>query len=362
MVKERGNLKLRRLDALLGVPVLLGISAFRTRRALPRRIDSVGLLRTSCIGDTVLLSAIAADLQSALPRAKLLFFAGNTNFEAARLFLHDEQVRRIPVTSPFRAAQTLRLESLDVLLDFGPWPRIDALIAALAGARCTIGFKTPGQLRHFCYDVAVSHSREVHELNNYRNLTSALGIRTTHSPRLMVEGPPPLEFDKYLVFHLWAGGYLSKVREWPIEGWMQLAEYAGRHDYQIVLTGARSDSEANNYLLKQIARKANVFNVAGRFNLFQTARLLLHARAVVSINTGIMHLAAALGVPTVGLNGPTSIRRWGAIGPNVRNVTPEVSDCGYLHLGFEYKGQRLDCMQQITVDSVWQALQETIAQ
>jgi ADP-heptose:LPS heptosyltransferase len=69
-----------------------------------------------------------------------------------------------------------------------------------------------------------------------------------------------------------------------------------------------------------------------------------------------MHLAAASGAPTVGLNGPTSARRWGPVGERALSVDSGFDGCGYLHFGWEYRGQREDCMVGITVDRVLDAV------
>ena len=93
-------------------------------------------------------------------------------------------------------------------------------------------------------------------------------------------------------------------------------------------------------------------SVAGRFRVSELVDVLAHARCVVSVNTGVMHLAAAVGVATIALNGPTSSERWGPIGADVVCVDSELAGCGYLDLGFEYDGRRTDCMAGISVDRV----------
>lgn len=361
-MKERGNKLLRRLDVLGGVPLLLALRLGKRRRPVPQPVRSLGILRTSCMGDTVLLAGIVADLRAALPNTRLRFFAGDTNLDTARLFMHEEEVRHIQVTSPLAATRLIRREELDVLLDFGPWPRVDALIASLSGAKCTVGFRTARQFRHYCYDIAVGHSAEVHELINYREVIEALGVTPSHQPpHLLIEGDPVIETASYLVFHLWPGGYLSNLREWPVASWQELTRLASAAGFTVVLTGLESDRPRNQVLLERVPSSVRVQNVAGRFDLTETARLIKHAAAVVSVNTGIMHLAAAIGTPTVGLSGPTSVARWGAIGCNVRNVAPTGAGCGYLDLGFEYRGQRSDCMEQISVGEVWEGLEQVLA-
>ena len=359
-MNERGNKLLRRMDALGGVPLLLALRLSRRRRAINQPIGSLGILRTSCMGDTILLSGIVADLRAALPATRLRFFAGETNIDTTRLFMREEEIRQVQVTSPLAAIRSLRRENLDVLLDFGPWPRVDALIATLSGARCTVGFRTARQFRHYCYDIAVTHSPGVHELVNYQNVVRAIGVTPGHPPSVFVNGGPLFERRAYIVFHLGPGGYLSHLREWPLSSWQELAQRAAAAGFTVILTGLESDRQRNQALLERMP-SVQVENVAGRFDLAHTARLLKRAAAAVSVNTGIMHLAAALGAPTVGLSGPTSVTRWGAIGPNVRNVAAKGPGCGYLDLGFEYRGERRDCMEQICVDEVWEALQQAMA-
>jgi hypothetical protein len=81
-------------------------------------------------------------------------------------------------------------------------------------------------------------------------------------------------------------------------------------DLAIVLTGGpgdASDADSLAELLRAHIRNVPVISVAGSYSLAQTACLLRTAKAVVSVNTGIMHLAALLGVPTIGLSDPLTL-------------------------------------------------------
>ena len=84
--------------------------------------------------------------------------------------------------------------------------------------------------------------------------------------------------------------------------------------------------------------------------------LLDGADAVVSVNTGVMHVAAALGRPTVGLSGPTDPARWGPYGAHTRSVSPSGGRHSYLHLGHEYPRDATSPMHHLAVDQVEAAL------
>jgi ADP-heptose:LPS heptosyltransferase len=101
--------------------------------------------------------------------------------------------------------------------------------------------------------------------------------------------------------------------------------------------------------------KRPVISVAGCIPV-QTARLLRTAKAVVSVNTGIMHLSALLGVPTIGLSGPSDPVRWGPYGPEVVSLFPNQGTYAYLKLGFEYPPAVEPCLQYLLPARVTAAL------
>jgi lipopolysaccharide heptosyltransferase III len=93
-------------------------------------------------------------------------------------------------------------------------------------------------------------------------------------------------------------------------------------------------------------------SIAGRYSLEELADVLAASDLVVSVNTGVMHLAALLGARTISLEGPVAVHRWRPVGRRVRSVVSTLPGCGYLDLGFEYDGQRLDCMNGVNIADV----------
>ena len=96
----------------------------------------------------------------------------------------------------------------------------------------------------------------------------------------------------------------------------------------------------------------------GKDGFASLGRMLENARVLVSVNTGVMHLGAILGTPTVSINGPNRNGRWGPVGSRAIGVESPGDGCGYLHLGFNFDGQATDCMERITVEMVEAAVRE----
>ncbi len=239
----RGSWSLRLADRYLGVPLVLVVGSLRRKAKTVPQFSSVGLMATAAIGDTILLAGIVSDLRDHFPEKKLVLFTGGSNHEVALLFKGLDEVVRLPTHNPLEAVRMLREKRLDVLVDFGPWPRINALYSLLSGARFTLGFRTSGQYRHYGYDRFVEHSAKLHEIENHRNLMRALGVDSKSLPCIDVDVPlvSGVQPKTYIVFHAWSSGYKSHLREWPEEYWVELAARVVPLGFDIVLTGAPCD-------------------------------------------------------------------------------------------------------------------------
>lgn len=325
----------------------------RVRPGRPRR---VGILKTAGIGDTVLVSAIVRDIVRS-GDVEVLLFTGESNAAAARLIEGVKDVVPLPMTQPYTALARMRAYDLDLLIDCGPWPRINAVLAALARARYTVGFRTPGQWRHFPYDARVEHSRTVHELGNYRRLAQAAGFATGELPALGTGSAVPralLPMRPYVVCHLWSAGYRGHIKEWPTRHWCELIERLVQSGHDVVLTGGPADRDDAAEVLRHLnAASSRVHDLAGKLDLAQTLELLRRSELVISVNTGVMHMAAVIGTPVLSLEGPAPVHRWGPIGENVASVLSPHPGAGFLHLGWEYDGQPTDTMDAIRVDDVY---------
>lgn len=364
---ERGNPFLQVADRMAGIPAIIAVSAYRRLtaprgRSVPASPRVIGLLKASGIGDAIILSGVISDLRAHFPNARLVLFSGESNYAFARLLDDVDEVVALPIRRPLDALRLVRKRQPDVMIDFGMWPRFEALIASLSGAKWVTGVRTPGQHRHFAYDLVVDHTSD-HEIYNYRNLVAGLGVRSASMPMLSAagDGERPIEHP-YVVLHLWPGGANSQERSWPKDRWLSLARALTERGYAIVLTGGPADVGPTRALVEAWSDGAlEVHGIAGK-RAEETIVWLRHARGAISVNTGLLHLAAAVGTPVVALNGPTSGRRWGPLGKHTRCVSsPDVPN-GYLNLGWERDDRFRTCMQAITCEAVIAAWDDLIAE
>lgn len=101
-----------------------------------------------------------------------------------------------------------------------------------------------------------------------------------------------------------------RYKQWHTQGWQQLIAFLIDNGYQVVLTGSKQAEEWQALQDLQTLLPATVINLAGQLSLGQLSRLIGEAALFVGPDTGITHLAAATGTPTVALFGPTDPERW----------------------------------------------------
>ena len=126
----------------------------------------------------------------------------------------------------------------------------------------------------------------------------------------------------FAVLHAARGLELDRVA-WPVARFAMIADAIGAaYDVPVVLTGSDADAPTIARIGELAQRRCVV--VAGMTSLMTLAALLRRASPVVALDSGPMHIAAALGAPTVGI---FALRtdlpdRWRPLGPHVALVRP----------------------------------------
>jgi ADP-heptose:LPS heptosyltransferase len=104
-------------------------------------------------------------------------------------------------------------------------------------------------------------------------------------------------------------GAASGSRRWPAERWASVAAVLAADGTRVLVTGTSAEAE----LCARVAAAApGVEDACGQHDLPRLGRLVGTARLVLSSDTGVAHVATALGTPSVTLFGPVSPALWGA--------------------------------------------------
>ncbi len=151
------------------------------------------------------------------------------------------------------------------------------------------------------------------------------------------------------------GGRRASWRDWPVQRYAELLGLAARDlDADIFVLGGKDQEERRNQLIHLFPGEAKPFHdVVGQFSLAESAALLASARALVSTDTGIMHLGFAVGTRVVALihcNNPVS--RVGPYGYGDRHRVVQLPCPANYHTPADAD------MAEITAEQAFSALRE----
>lgn len=284
----------------------------------PRRIL---VIVTRRIGDVLLATPLIRSLKQAWPDAQIeaLVFSGTQGVLLGNPDLHA--VHTVPERPGFgqHLALIMRLfKGYDLALSLLPGDR-PTLYAWLAGRR-RIGLllDQPGQRwkQKLLDQWAPLDTVNTHTVRAYLTLADILGIPAVAEIALTWRPEDAAAVDALLGKPCSALAVLHPYpkfhyKMWQQQGWIEVAQWLLDNGIRVALTGG-PDADECAYV-DAIARRLpdSVINTAGKLTLGGTAALLNRAQFYVGPDTAVTHMAAATGVPTIALFGPSEPVKWG---------------------------------------------------
>jgi heptosyltransferase III len=123
-----------------------------------------------------------------------------------------------------------------------------------------------------------------------------------------------------------ATGANRSAKLWPPPFWQRVVDWCASQRLSIGLIGAAPAQQARYYhsvsVEDSLLANTPLVDLRGRYTLPAVAGALRRARACVTIDNGIMHLAAAVGTPTVAIFGGSPWRLWAPRSPRVQVLLP----------------------------------------
>ncbi len=369
MLKERGNRLLKLVDRYFAIPLVFFLGFFRIKKKsiVLRKNSKILFIKTGAVGDAILLSAIALELKNHFPKSQIAFLGTNSNQGIFPLLKGIDQFLVFDFSHPFSSLMKIRRsERYDLLIDFAAWPKINSVLTFFSRAQFKIGFRRKNMFRHYVYDRYIVHKDTVHEMDNYRSLLHLMGLQTEkYLPQLnqnsykKFKNANQIVNKKIVVFNPFASGQKAHFKQWPVSFWEEIKDFLIQKNYFICITGGKDDAEKTNLFIKSLLEKEEedenkIISFVGILKWEEAAFLLSRAKLLITVNTGIMHLGATIGINTIALNGPTATTRWGALSKkkNVYNLKSSFWCSPCLSLGFEYACAQGGCMEKIKVENV----------
>ena len=342
------------------------------------------IVKLSAIGDVIHTLPALNAVRNYYPEANITWLVEE---DAASLVIGHRALNRVIVSKRKRWIKALRSLSLlstikevygfikvlrdtryDMILDFQALLKSGILIAFARGQR-KIGFgKGLEHMEHsyiFLNERIPAVDMEIHALTRGMTLLNAIDIPTNEVEyKLPVSNDDYEKVDELVKRHGITGVKpliaINPVAKWESKLWpkgrfARLADMIiDEYDAMIIFTGGYEDRPIIQDVMSAMKRRA--LNLAGQTTLKMLAALYEKTALVISTDTGPMHLAAAMGTPVVAIFGPTAPWRTGPYGSGHRVVRAdlECSPC------FKRQCETIDCMHQISVGQVFDAVSKII--
>ncbi len=173
------------------------------------------------------------------------------------------------------------------------------------GAKLTIGFKTPNAAP---LDINIPYVACFSEILRYLELVSRLGAKTKQIEPVIRVTEQDLD-EAYTVLKPVGNNHFAVVhpgatdlrRRWPAENFAAIADFLTEQGYRVCLTGAEFEQGLLENVLSHITHQSGIINLCGKISLSGLTGVLSLAGVMVSNDTGPLHLARALQIPTVGI-------------------------------------------------------------
>lgn len=267
-------------------------------------------IKTSSMGDVLHHMPAVTEARAHFPSARITWVVDEMYAPLARLHPAVDEIVPIAVRrwrkqffrpsawrELFAAVGKLRSRNFDKVIDTQGLIRTGLMGKFAHGERHgydAASIREPLAVKF--YDVNHAVGWDLHVIARNRTLTArALGYE--------VEGAPDYGFDRGKIKPSAAGNYAiifhataKTKKEWPEERWIEVGRALSERGLEVILPWGNDAERARS---EHIAASVPGARVPDRVPIFDVARLIAGARIVCGVDTGFLHIAAALGIPVV---------------------------------------------------------------
>lgn len=343
--------------------------------------DSICLLRLSALGDISHVLPTLRTLQKHWPDTKITWLIGKTEYQLVKEINDVEFIlfdKSAGLKGYFALRKKMRGKHFDILMHMQLSLRA-SMVSVFIPAKIKLGFdkdRAKDLQSFFCKQQINPLSTRQHVVDSFLEFPRHFGlapvlrwdlpVNTTalNTIKKRINSDKPL-----LVINACALAKSKNWRNWTVDGYAQVADYAQSElGMQVILSGGNNplESDIANRICQQCTLPPQSF--VASTSLEEMVALLHHANVVIAPDTGPVHIASALGTPTIGLYATTNPLRAGPYNYQqyVVNKYPEALQqyyqCDVANAPWGARVKTAEAMALITVHDVTAQLEAIIKQ
>jgi heptosyltransferase II len=338
-------------------------------------MNNILIRGTNWVGDSILTTPAVRALRQLYPQSKITLLI---KFNLRELWKDNPDINEIlihPDKLSFGAfislVKQLRKKQFDLAVLF-PNSFAAAITVFCAGIPNRVGYAT--EYRSFLLTKAVPISDIIlhtHQVNYYLNLVRQLGEINIPPELVLKVGKTEQDYADTLFtgFNIPAGNLtiginsgatFGSAKRWLVERYIDLGKrLIVEYSASLILFGSSQEVDYVNQIANKINVPNSVFNLAGKNNLAQLSAGIAKCNLFITNDTGPMHIAAALKVPTIAIFGSTDLVTTSPYGDFPNLIVRKPMDCAPCLLRECPTDHK--CMHAITVEDVFGAVKTLIS-
>lgn len=280
------------------------------------------------------------------------------------IYVIQPSIRRFLPTL-WKALRQARLFKPQAFLDFESTANFSAILGRLSGASVRLGFISDRSTREQLFTHLISLSRDRHRVFHLLSMGRRIGL----SQNLTISMPPIPDLQQIkniLPDHTARRRIVVNIhpvesgfsRAWMDHYWVEVCNQLLQDiSVDLIFPGGANERNQVQALIAKLKDPTRVFNVAGSVTLAELLRLICDAKLVVSVESGIIHLAAWVGTPIVALFGPESPSLYGPFTVNAKVLWLGLACSPCVGVGTVRMThcQENSCMKRLTPEMVYRA-------
>ncbi len=358
----------------------------------------VAVFGSDKVGNFVLTTPLLRGLKEKYPGATLDFFGGATtsDLEAAcpyidaRFSLYGEREDYLGALNAFVAERRAVAGPYDLAINCDEFSELNLVVVAAVAPRYLVGASLQRDFRRKLppgqgpRDAMLRDDdwNSPHFLERYGELLSSnylaeifcclAYVKTDFFRTEVTASPPPVEVVPDILVHMTT---TRSAKQWLPEYWRELIEWCLAQGLSVGVLGSKPQIERERYHAgdweDQMIAELGLHDLRGATSLTQLAGLCAQARAAVVVDAGPMHIAAAVGCPTVCIfgndadgDGASPIRLWAPRGPHIELVLTPTKCTVCVERRFKNEACLVEghpCMRDLRPERVIAALQQALA-
>lgn len=366
---------MREIDGIFG-PFLCRLLSlfFRRKRPLPKEVKKVLIVKMFGLGSMILMTPMIRSIRKSHPRVKIYFMSFAEHEAIAKAYgLCDcfMVVRRDSllnfIMDSLRNVRRVKEDRVDIVIDAEFFAKYTAIFSSLCRFSYLIGFYNRDLYRGRFLDRRCYFNQYYHMKQNFIELANVFCAPYTDTslslPEIskdatkrivgLIKERHPGD-QSFVILNPNTSDMTPAIdRNWPLENFAEVGRHLMKKGYGIVVIGGSKQTVRADKLVRMCGGDAISF--AGKTDMEELIALIRESFCLITNDSGPLHIAASLNVPTMTFFGTDTPTLYGAEGPSHTAFFKNIP-CSPCLSVFNYKKGECEfasrCIREITVQEV----------